>query len=1021
MNFAGLKFDNDFNPIEPTAVLTSRNGKKIGLIQKTEFRYKGNLSSADEISFSVQKQTVRPEVWNELKDFRLCWIREWDAYFEINVTTESTDSLVKKVTGTSLGEAELSQTNLYGVEINTEKEINNSDENYSPTVFYNPDDQEHSLMHRMLKRTCYKPGYVDECLRNEQRSFPFNDISIKDGFDQVAKELQCLFIYHNDTDEFGKINRVVDAYNLDTERKNADGTPAPVYGSDTGIFISDENIANRITLTTDVGNVKNCFKLEGGDDTMTAAIASCNPTGTSYLWYITDDMREIMSEGLRSALGAYDEKYKTITGNVIVVAGASFVESNVCAAYNEVIQNLAGEKYSQSSAYSAGDKVNRDGVAYCCKTDIAAGELWNDDKWEYVYGEHNAIFTEITMQSTARYDFNEAAEYSVGDMIAFHEQRGDDKYWMVRVYECIQDFCYNSLSEDIKVGNLPRVYTDYWKLREDLIFIDPFSDAELNIIDPDHSRDSIKFAFSENMTQLSEFLYNAIDVQLFLTDSMMPDYNIIEMNQSYLNSSINDVIIWFSSNSIGVIAGSTANMTSDMAKRAAEGMIKVLVDSRFRIEISDPVLVENSNPKQFTFTVTLSCVNKDGEDISSTSSAITMKLTEDYSDFIKQKIEKALSKKADSINTKELTHYRGEYTPGAAYEKDDVVTYDNGIYRCINEEGIASASGNEDALPSNNTEYWAKAKIYYNSVSELQNLYDCCESCLSVLVEQKAAGITDPSIDYISRYNELTQFILDLKNYRQEQANTVDSYITLLRSTIKKVHSKLNMEAYLGSENMTELISYRRESTYSNSNFISDGLTNNEITKRAALFFDDAVKEIYKSAERQHSISSDIRNLLLIKEFSSVRDQFVLGNWIREMLDGNVYKLRLVGYEISFSDITKMNVEFSDLIRSGDSVSDVKSILDKAKSVSSTYGYTARQADRGNAANEQLKEINKNGIDISDISVFGDNKSIQWTQGGFILREYNELTNTYSPTQLKLLATGIYSTTDNWETVTKLL
>ena len=67
-------------------------------------------------------------------------------------------------------------------------------------------------------------------------------------------------------------------------------------------------------------------------------------------------------------------------------------------------------------------------------------------------------------------------------------------------------------------------------------------------------------------------------------------------------------------------------------------------------------------------------------------------------------------------------------------------------------------------------------------------------------------------------------------------------------------------------------------------------------------FLDAASREIYKAANYQHSISSTLYNLLIMKEFVPIVDYFEVGNWIRIEIDGEIYKLRLVSYEIDYDN-----------------------------------------------------------------------------------------------------------------------
>lgn len=76
----------------------------------------------------------------------------------------------------------------------------------------------------------------------------------------------------------------------------------------------DGNLADEITLTNDTGSVKNCFKLQAGDDLMTATVAGCNPDGSDYIWFISDHQRAEMSKELATKT-AYN-KGKKVTGTM---------------------------------------------------------------------------------------------------------------------------------------------------------------------------------------------------------------------------------------------------------------------------------------------------------------------------------------------------------------------------------------------------------------------------------------------------------------------------------------------------------------------------------------------------------------------------------------------------------------------------------------------------------------------------------------------------------------------------------
>ena len=175
----------------------------------------------------------------------------------------------------------------------------------------------------MEKAPHYTVIHVDETIANIQRTFSFDGISIYDAFQDISKEINCLFVLNSNSDENGKIQRTISVYDLNSNcidcgyrGEYIDVCPecggvniVEGYGEDTTIFITSDKLADNIQLTTDSGSVKNCFKLEAGDDLMTATIRNCNPNGTDYIWYISDSMKDDMSDDLVDKLNNYDILY----------------------------------------------------------------------------------------------------------------------------------------------------------------------------------------------------------------------------------------------------------------------------------------------------------------------------------------------------------------------------------------------------------------------------------------------------------------------------------------------------------------------------------------------------------------------------------------------------------------------------------------------------------------------------------------------------------------------------------------
>ena len=136
------------------------------------------------------------------------------------------------------------------------------------------------------------------------------------------------------------------------------------------------------------------------------------------------------------------------------------------------------------------------------------------------------------------------------------------------------------------------------------------------------------------------------------------------------------------------------------------------------------------------------------------------------------------------------------------------------------------------------------------------------------------------------------------------------------------------------------------------------------------------------------------------------------------MVDDTIYKLRLIGYSIDYDDIEDIDVEFSDVIKSKDSVSDIQSVLDQASSMATSYDSVKRQAADGKNTSNMVSGWVADGLDLTNMTIVGnaENQNIEWGERGLLAREYLPITDTYDDRQLKLINRGLYVTSDGWET-----
>ena len=286
-----ISYDNLEQMAPPTLLLCRRDRTVLGaLYPVTDLTVTWNLDTCHELSFRVYKELLPDTLWNGLDQFKLLYIPEFAEYYDLDVAVSETEQSVKTITGKSLCEAELSQIVLYDIEINTESDI--SREDYTVAPVYDPEHPADSLLLRILnKAPHYSIGEVDAEIAEQVRPFSIHGKDIYAFLtEELSKELNCLVC-------FDSVHRRISLYSADS------------YGKDTSVFVDRENLATSISLNLEKDSVKNTYRIQGGDDSMTAAVAACNPNGTNYIYHFSDTMRHNMSDTLSHALTVYQELY----------------------------------------------------------------------------------------------------------------------------------------------------------------------------------------------------------------------------------------------------------------------------------------------------------------------------------------------------------------------------------------------------------------------------------------------------------------------------------------------------------------------------------------------------------------------------------------------------------------------------------------------------------------------------------------------------------------------------------------
>ena len=345
--------------IEPYSfILSYPDHRHLGeLVNITDRHVNEIFNGADEISFTIHRYAdgVEEELWDDLIDLQYIFVPQMQEYFLIEVSIDDKDETIKTVSGVGAAEAELSQSLIYSLEINTDIDIER-EEYVLPTKFYDRENPENSFLNRTLdKLPNWSVGDVDGSLQNVQRTFSVSNSTVYDFLTgEAAEQFGCMFT-------FDSVNRTINAHDLktvckdcgyrgkyDTKCPKCGGTNLWNYGKDTTIYIDDENLAQSLTLSTPIDQIKNCFRMEAGDDEMTAAVINQNPTGSAYVYYFSPENKALMPENLVHKLEDYDKLVQSYAQE------AQTLSRDIYQAYDKIMEltstMMPGEKWPPTTA-----------------------------------------------------------------------------------------------------------------------------------------------------------------------------------------------------------------------------------------------------------------------------------------------------------------------------------------------------------------------------------------------------------------------------------------------------------------------------------------------------------------------------------------------------------------------------------------------------------------------------------------------------------------------------------------------
>lgn len=483
-----------------------------------------------------------------------------------------------------------------------------------------------------------------------------------------------------------------------------------------------------------------------------------------------------------------------------------------------------------------------------------------------------------------------------------------------------------------------------------------------------------KFTFDTDFSNIIGFpalnkgIYEITDLSIYLSDGMLPNETSIETTAAKEAAKL-------TSATMSPIAVPDSSYTSvSTINNAALGLAKAMVNPNYKVKVA------SGSYSGTVWTGTFELTSYYDENDTATTSTIMATVSSNFKTYLSQRLDKIL---AD--------------TP---IEDNSVVT----LFKMSN-ANFTTALGK------------------YNLTS-LKYLQEACQSCMDILIENNVSNpdiwinelsdlYNDLYVPYRQKYSILSAAITE----RAQEVNNVNLINDTLFEERAKIQDTLNMKNFLGSELWKMLFVYRRDETYQNSNYISEGLSTTELFRHVEQFMEVAISEVHRAAVIKKTITANLKNLLVIDEFKPLADQFEVGNFIRAKIEDEIYKFRLLSYQINYEDLSNIDVEFSTVINTYDSA-DIKKTLDGASSMATSYNATIHQVEDGKKLNNIVETWFEDGLAMTQMKLLNnaDNQNMVYDEHGMLMRRLNDLTDEYDPIQMKWINSTLAITDDNWDT-----
>ena len=891
---------------------------------------------------------------------------------------------------------------------------------WAPVTFYDPNTPELSLLHLIFNELPgWKIGHVDYSLRDKVRSFEEDRVTI---YDFVMETVCDTF---KAVAEWDTVNMEVNFYEEVEDGLNEDGTVATKWETD--VFISRDNLASEIQIQYSADEIKTKLKVSGSDD---LDIREVN-LGKNYImnldYYHTHDwMEQDLFEAYDDYLKAVEEykpkfteamqgwvaannKYNDLMnavpaeGNVVLV-GDPFeklycINTPIDTAHLDDALSDVNINTTFNNLYSLEDKT-----VTIDKNTLDDGESFTVQGYEFVYNKDNNYFvckrnisTTTALTSLKNklnlYHVDDDIDGITNDNILLRLKNSNSDIATIRIYDPKQldeSGIYDETAFYYTYSTSTKKYTDITQFITNQSSYDLYDELYTN----DYKIQVVVLNSTSGISSDPELFDISTWVKGKLTvDYMKPYIDLTNYNVQYIGTMGAYLVLAKDETEESNIQDYGVNLLKEkhdtyitVFQAQTEAMFS---QEKYQVMASDtePTTTfaegtiwydTDSNPAKWYMLTSQKWVEYTGD----------LENYENYQRYIDnykklQVVQKVLLKKEKQ----------------AKYIQEGYAISDRRINIGLYKKGTDGV-------------------LRYNGQTLEGDMHRAAEAHFGTdTVTRSSMDQTLPIYYFTTSYDDNT-FAVYLKS-KTPYVAYADSQ-GVYQAIMDWISQETDFENFFTEDQWIRLSPFIREDEFSDSNFLLNGYeSEEERLKICQELMDAAAKELKTLSQPSLEFSMDMVNILALPEFSSLFDQFQLGNFVRvHIRDGYVKRARLLEVHLNFDDLSDFSCEFGNLVSAKSEVDKHAELLSQAvqagKTVAQSAGNWQKAVDKSNTLEQEIA----NGLANATLEVgSASNQSIIWNENGIWCRRKLEGTiDQYDDEQIRIINNKILYSADGFQT-----